>query len=129
MTTRLSVSAKQKIMLLENEEYLSIRRIDWDRIKRRVSNIYPQSKLLSNAYSILFGLGTSTLITTISLKNVANLDSWIMPLLIIVTLFSIFVACILLILEKKGFKGREDSVEDVKKDFSEIESMYGKNKQ
>ena len=123
--TKISIPSQQKIDIIEKDEMFTIRKCDWKRIKRLVNNIPKPSQSLSITYSILFGIGGTTLLTLIPLKNLSDLDGWVIPLYTIVTISSVLMAIILLLIEKKVLKEENKSVKDINVEFSEIDGLCG----
>jgi len=122
--TTLSIDSKQKIDIIEQDEMFTIRKCDWRRIKRLVNKISKPSKFISISYSVLFGIFGSASLTLIPLKNLPNLNSWIIPLYTIIAISSISLAVILLFIEKKFLKNEDETVKDINIEFDEIESLY-----
>ncbi len=122
--TAITLDIQQKIDIIEEDEMFSLRKCDWKRIKRRVDNIPKPSKFISISYSILLGIFGSTFLSLITLKNISNLEPWIIPFYFITTIFSFLFAIILFFLEKRELKYEKKSVGEIKNEFKEIESLY-----
>ena len=122
--TAISISTQQKIDVIESDDMFTIRKCDWKRVKRLVNNISKPSKFISIIYSILFGISGSAFLTLIPLNNSQNIESWVIPLYLIIAIASLLLAIILLIIEKKILKDETKTVNEINKEFVEIESLF-----
>lgn len=65
----------------DSETLLPIRKADWERVKRRLSEIPRTTSWLSRAYSIFFGISGTAAFSTIPLFSLHDVPPWVIPVL------------------------------------------------
>lgn len=112
----------QEIEFASNDGVRVIRKHDWNRIKRILINVKKPSNLISNSYSILFGIATTCFFSLLTL-NESN-SMWVKPIFITVGSFSAFLGLILLIIDRKIWKKLDNDSSEALIEMEEIEKLY-----
>ncbi len=122
MATKLNYNAKGDIALPSCESRLGINRSDWNRIKRLISN-RPRNKYHLNVWSsVLYGISGSAGLSIIPIYFSSNLPSWVIPLYVCICIFTLLMAVILTILNKRINKEAIEYDDLIIKDMGEVES-------
>lgn len=108
----------------EGEAKLGIRRADWERIKRLISNIPPETNVHQIVYTILFSIAGAIAISLIPIHSNPNLSPWVFPLYALFAFFSFIVAVIFCILDKTRRGTKTNHIETIQKDMGEIEDTF-----
>lgn len=117
-------SAEIAVPALQSEKRLAIRVNDWERIKRGVARQKQSLPSMSVAYSILFGVGGSSGFTVIPLYYTTGLPNWVIPLYVVVTIFSLIVAVILVWFDSSVKKRTEVDTQELALDMQGIEQHF-----
>ena len=115
----------ETIYLPSNDGCYSIRKFDWNRIKRKVV-CTGEKKFLDFKlwYSIFYGVGTSAGLSIIPIAFTKDLPSWTTSLYINVTFFSFLVAIVFTFMNSKFSKNRELDITEIKNEMEEVEKMF-----
>ncbi|MFX0204101.1 MAG: hypothetical protein ACFFCW_49010 [Candidatus Hodarchaeota archaeon] len=106
------------------EKRMAIRCSDWERIKRRISQIADPIPKLSVVYSILFGIAATSGLSILPIVVSQGLPSWVTPLYICIFLFSFLCGCVFVYVDRKFRSGRSSDIKDIKADMNDIEGMF-----
>ena len=120
----INIQKEETVYVAKNDGCYSIRKIDWDRIKRMVDQ--PQTKEVSYSiyYSILFGVAGSSGVSILPIAFSNNLPSWVAPTDVITTLACLLVAIIFKSQEKNTRTERKAKINEIKTEMDEIEKLY-----
>jgi hypothetical protein len=122
---KLNYKKDETIYLPSNEGCYSIRKFDWNRIKRKV--IYTGEKKEVDFklwYSILYGVGASAGLSIIPIAYTNDLPSWTKPLYIIVALFSILIAIVFTIMNSRFKNNKMVDLIEIKNEMEEVEKLF-----
>jgi len=109
--------------LEETEVRRPIRKADWNRLKRNISNIPSEVSILQIVYSILFGFGGSSALSTLHINP--DEQPWLFSIYLCLSIFSIGVAAIFVAVHRGLKKSKVGYIENVvKKDIEDIESAF-----
>jgi len=115
----------ETIYLPSNDGCYSIRKFDWNRIKRKV--IYTGEKKEIDFklwYSILYGIGGSAGLSIIPITFTKDLPDWTKPLYIIISIFSVLIAILFTIMNSRFKKNKEVDLIEIKNEMEEVEKMF-----
>lgn len=108
----------------EGEAKLAIRRADWNRIKRLISNIPPITNIYQIVYSILFSIAGAVAISLHPIYTNPDAAAWIFPLYMWLAIFAFVVAVIFCILGKTMHRTRTNYIQNIQEDIDEIEQTF-----
>ena len=108
----------------EKEARRAIRKADWNRIKRLVERIPSESDILRIIYSILFGVAGSVGLSIYPIYSNPQASSWLFPLYVCITVFSLLVAFVFCVLDRRIRKSKINYLQMIQKDMEEIESIF-----
>ena len=122
---KLNYKKDESVYLPSDDGSYSIRKFDWNRIKRIVDNTGNEKDInFKVIYSILYGVGGSTGISIIPILFADNLPAWVIPLYIIGALFSIGIAVVLTLMDNKTKKNKELDINEIKTEMEELENLF-----
>jgi len=107
-----------------SERRMAIRHSDWARIRRIVSRGADPVPRLSLAYSILFGVFATAGLSIIPLALSAGLPPWVIPLYVILSVFSLLCGGVFVWLDIHLRSGKKTALEDCVDDMDDIEKMF-----
>lgn len=100
-------------------------KFDWNRIKKKITiskdKKFTDFKLI---YSILYGVAGSAGLSIIPVTFSTGLPSWVIPLYILTTIFSLGVAIVLTHIDKKSQKNKKINLEEIETEMGDIEQMF-----
>jgi hypothetical protein len=102
----------------------SIRKFDWNRLRRLVTKEPKKEINLTVVYSILYGITGSAGVSIVPICYANNLPSWVTPLYFLVTLFCLIGAIIFTVMDKKSTYNRSVDLNEIKLEMDEIEKLY-----
>lgn len=124
---KLNYTKDETVYLPSDDGCYSIRKFDWNRIKRKVCNFGQKENIDFKLYfSILYGVGASAGFSIIPITFSDNLPVWVTPLYILITFFSIGIAIVLTVMDTKMKKNREIDIEEIEAEMNEVEKMFPK---
>ena len=104
---------------------ISIRRIDWRRIYRKVKSIPRKSSFFLTVAGIFFGVGGSAMLSLIPLYQAAqNVEPWVKPAFCIIGIAAIILGFITAYFSKEKGKVIESSCLEVQQDMKEVYSLF-----
>lgn len=106
------------------EERIGIRRVDWNRIKRLISDVPSETKICQIIYTILFSTAGALGVSLIPIHSNPNLAPWVFPLYMWFAIFSLFVAVVFCFLSKREQQARTDRIQNIQTDIEEIENAF-----
>ncbi len=114
-----------KVLLPPSAEVrIGIRRADWNRINRQISNVPSETKICQIIYIILFSIAGTVGVSLIPIHSNSNLAPWVFPLYMWFAIFSLFVAGVFCFQSKRERQARTDPIQNIKKDIEEIENAF-----
>lgn len=102
----------------------AIRREDWNRIKRLVSNIRPEPKFLRTAYSAFFGAAITAGATIIPIHYVPQIPHWFLLIYIYFAGFALVLGIILLLVDIYNTSSKSTDLKSLRIDMQEIEDTF-----
>lgn len=124
---KLNYKKDETVYLPSDDGCYSIRKFDWSRIKRKVDNTGKKVNIdFKLFYSILYGVGGSAGLSIIPIAFADKLPSWVTPLYVIITLFSVGIAIILTVMDSKVKKNKEIDLKEIITEMEEVEKMFPK---
>ena len=106
------------------ERRIAIRYRDWERLKRRLSQVtYPISKL-SIVYSVLFGVAASSGLSIIPIMESWGLLSWMTSFYVCVFVSSLLNGCVLFWFDCGVRSQRRSELLEIKNEMKEIEDVF-----
>ena len=108
----------------EKETRMAIRREDWNRMKREANSIRPEPKFLRTAYAAFFGVAVTAVFTIISIYDIPQKSSWILPFYICSAVFSLALAIILFCVDKYNTKSKSTDIRLLRRDMQDIEDTF-----
>jgi uncharacterized membrane protein (DUF106 family) len=120
----LNINANQQISIPYSEKRIDIRTIDWSRIKKYISQSEEKYIDFSIIYSILYGIAGSTGVTLMPLFSSNGLKSWLIPLYICVSVFSLVCAIIFTIVNSAIRRNKKEAKNNIRDEMEEIEKEF-----
>lgn len=120
----LNYKKEETVYVATDDGSYSIRKFDWNRLRRLITKEPKREVNLTVVYSILYGIAGSAGVSIIPLCFANNLPSWVTPLYIISTIFCLGVGIVFTILDKKKINNRDIDLNEVKLEMDEIEKLY-----
>jgi hypothetical protein len=127
MNGQLSFTKEETVFIAADEGCYSIRKIDWDRIKRLVNKTPKKEINYSIYFSILFGIAGSSGVSIVPILFADNLPSWVAPTYIIVTIVCLVLGFIFKNYESINKRNKEVDINEIKIELDEIEKLYNQN--
>jgi len=120
----INIQKEETVYVAKNDGSYSIRRIDWERIKRMVDN--PNQKEISYDifYSILFGVAGSSGVSIIPIAFATNLPSWVTPAYVIMTISCLTIGIVFKIIDSKTTSNKKIKIDEIRTEMDEIEKLY-----
>ena len=110
----------------KKEEIYLIKIKDWNRLKRIINAIIPNTNIFKILSSISFGIFSSSIFSLISLNTAEKIDKWVIPTTWVIFSVSLIAGIGLLILDRSQKKFITYSTNDVLAEMSEIEKTFEK---
>ena len=101
---KLNYKKEEVVYFATDDGCYSIRKFDWNRLKRLTLKSDQKKANLPVIYSILYGVSASAGVSIIPLVFADNLPNWVTPLYIIITIFSLGIAILLTNMDKSDNK-------------------------
>jgi hypothetical protein len=111
------------IQLPASEGQFIMRKADWFRIERNLSNIDEPIPWLQIVYSLFFGIAISTGLSWVLILNDVNLPPYVSPLYVCVVGFSVILGLVCLYLDSKLSSSRKKDIKKILDDMGEIEKV------
>jgi hypothetical protein len=121
---KLNYKKEEVVYFATDDGCYSIRKFDWNRLKRLTLKSDQKKANLPVIYSILYGVSASAGVSIIPLVFADNLPSWVTPLYIIITIFSLGIAILLTNMDKSDNKNKDADLNEIKTEMEEIEKLY-----
>lgn len=121
---KLNYKKEEVVYFATDDGCYSIRKFDWNRLKRLTLKSDQKKANLPVIYSILYGVSASAGVSIIPLVFADNLPNWVTPLYIIITIFSLGIAILLTNMDKSDNKNKDADLNEIKTEMEEIEKLY-----
>lgn len=109
----------------EHEEVLAMRRVEWQRVRRRVERLSNPLSGASEWSATFFGLGAGALLSLIPIVSAtSDQQPWVIPLFWVVGISFLVLAGFMLWVHRKMRHSHSDDVTDICGEMDEIEAWY-----
>ncbi len=115
---------EETVYIASDDGSYSIRKFDWNRIKRLVTKEPKTQVNLTIIYSILFGIAGSSGVSILPICYADNLPNWVTPLYVLGTIFCLGGAILLAKMDKKSTHNKDLDYNELKAEMDEIEKLY-----
>lgn len=105
---------------------MAIRKSDWARIKRQISQIESPMPKLEVIYSILFGFAGSSTLSAFSF-GAEGKSPLLTELFSVLAVFSFVSAFLFAWVERKITPLRKTALSEIQQDMTEVESVFGQS--
>lgn len=102
----------------------SIRVFDWNRLKGLATRSQQKRINLQIIYSILYGIAGTTGFSIIPLTYSEGIPNWVVPLYVLITIFSFFFAVILTFMDRYDTGKKVSDLDEIKAHMEDIERLY-----
>jgi hypothetical protein len=107
------------------EKRRAIRKIDWDRCKRKLCRIQSyKMDHYSKIYSGSAGIATSSLFSYLVIYESTEINAHVISFFLLLTIFSSAFSVIFYLLDRENLKQRADDIAEILTDMAEIESTF-----
>lgn len=124
MATSLKRSAEVKISTPTDDHEFSMRKSEWERIRRIVYNLQEPSKFLSNISFFFLGVFVSGGLTIIPLWGNKEISPWIMTTLVIGSIASLIIGLVCFKMDRSNIETKNTSINYLKDEMKEHENRY-----
>jgi len=126
VSPNLSIAQQQSILFPspEQESRMAIRKSDWARIKRELSEIDKPVPKLEVIYSVLFGFTGSSTISAFSFAGEGKSPA-LTELFSLLGIFSFVAACLFVWVDHKIAPLKKSALTGIQQDMTEVESGFG----
>lgn len=108
------------------ENRFAIRMSDWQRLKRSIGKCKTgASPGLSGWYFCCFGVAASAIVSIIPLTIATGVQPWVVPTYWCVTIFATVLGIVLVVIDRRLGREKQDRLEELGIDMKEIESGFG----
>lgn len=122
---KLNVKKDETVYLASDDGCYSIRKFDWNRIRRKLTSTKNKKTVdFKLIYSILYGVAGSAGLSIIPVLYADGLPSWVTPLYILTTIFSLGVAIVLTVINKNNVENSKVDLNEIETEMNEIEKMF-----
>jgi hypothetical protein len=115
---------EETVYIASDDGNYSIRKFDWNRLKRLVSKEQKVQLNLKVVYSILYGVAGSLGVSILPICFADNLPIWVAPVYIISTIFCIAGAIITNVIDHNSDQNKDIDLSEIRTEMAEIEKLY-----
>jgi hypothetical protein len=108
----------------DSERRMGVRCADWDRIKKRLSQLYNPIPHLRIAYSVVYGVAATAGLTIIPLTITEGLSPWVIPFYGCVCLFGFICATVFVFIDRRIYSIKTTQISDIIADMDDVEKAH-----
>jgi uncharacterized protein YacL len=126
---KLGFSSKSAVLLpdVDSEDRLGIRRLDLQRLERKISSGYQQQTIWTELYTIFIGLVIGALLNLLTIFFTPNVPFWIIVLMLCVVFFSSIISYITYKFKDQITKNNNNYCVDLINELKEIQKPFQKS--
>ena len=113
----------------DSDVCMAIRRLDWERINKRLSVVKKSKSKLPIIYSIFFGIAASFGVSIIPLASSEGLPAWVIPLYICVFIFSLITAFVFVYVDNKNKTNEDQNIQYILEDMESVKKLCSPQKE